>query len=244
MARPEERRFSRRRWARRLAAWRTTLALAAVAVVVGVTVWVVGWSQVLAVEGVEVTGADEVLSADGVRAAADVEAGQPLARVDLDRIEARVEALAAVRDADVSRQWPHEVRIEVTEREAVALVRIGDSVRGMDTEGVAFRTYEGRPPDLPRVDTSASVATEALREAAAVVTAMPVGLSEQVESVSVESVDAISLILRDGRTVRWGSAEASGQKAAVLASLLRRDALAFDVSVPGDPTSCADPGCV
>ena len=51
-------------------------------------------------------------------------------------------------------------------------------------------------------------------------------------------MDRISLVLRDGRVVVWGSAEQSEDKAAVLAALLRaRDAQRYDVSVPGQPVT-------
>lgn len=239
----DHRRFARRRWARRLAGWRTVLALVLVTALVGTGVWLVGWSDVLSVKGVEVAGAAETVTAADVRRAAAVEEGEPLARVDLDAIRSRVESLAAVRSADVSREWPDAVRVSVTERQAVALVEIGGVVRGMDVDGVAFRRYSGDPPSMPRVETDSSVTAEALREAARVVVAMPADLAGRVEAVRVDSVDAITLSLRDGRTVRWGSAESSEQKSSVLAVLLREDALAYDVSVPSDPTYCNDPAC-
>jgi cell division protein FtsQ len=241
--RDERRRFTRRRWARRLRGWRAALAATLALVLVGAGVWLVGWSDVLDVEGVEVAGATDTVTPDQVRRAAAVEEGEPLARVDLDAIRSRVESLAAVREADVSREWPDAVRVSVVEREAVALVEIGGVVRGMDVDGVAFRRYEGEVPPMPRVETDSSVTAEALREAARVVVAMPAGLAERVEAVRVDSVDAITLSLRDGRTVRWGSAESSEQKSSVLAVMLRQEALTYDVSVPSDPTYCTDPAC-
>ena len=51
------------------------------------------------------------------------------------------------------------------------------------------------------------------------------------------TVDQISLVLRDGRTVEWGSAEQSELKAEVLVPLLKRPAQRYDVSVPGQPTT-------
>jgi cell division protein FtsQ len=57
----------------------------------------------------------------------------------------------------------------------------------------------------------------------------------------VQTVDQISLVLRDGRTVVWGSADESGLKAKVLAVLLRQRAQTYDVSVPGQPTTAGTP---
>ena len=54
----------------------------------------------------------------------------------------------------------------------------------------------------------------------------------------MKSLDAIDLRLRDGRTVVWGSAAESADKAEVLDALLKRPhAQRYNVSVPGQPTT-------
>jgi cell division protein FtsQ len=231
------RRFARRQWARRWLAWKPVVAVVLLlALVVGV-LWLVYFSSFLSVKGVDVEGVQQ-LSATQVRAAAAVPEGQALARVDLDRIRTRVEALAAVRSADVSREWPDQVRIDVEERTPVAVVEIAGKLRGMDEDGVVFRDYAQAPPALPRVVTGADTGSDALREAALVVGALPSDLAAKVDHVEVESVDAITLQLRDGRLVRWGSSADSDVKAEVLARLLVAvHVQTYDVSVPGTPTA-------
>jgi cell division protein FtsQ len=229
-------RFARRQWARRWLAWRYVVAAVLVLLLVVGGAWLVFFSSVLAVKGVPVLGT-RALEPSEVRAAAAVPSGEPLARVDLDAVRARVEALAMVRSADVTRQWPDEVLIEVEERVAVAVVDIGGQVRGMDADGVVFRSYRKAPPGLPRVQTASGTRSDALREAASVVAALPDDLAGRVDHVEVETVDRITLVLRDGRTVMWGSGDESEEKAAVLARLLRQEARSYDVSVPGQPTT-------
>lgn len=230
------RRFARRQWARRWLSWRPVLAvLLVIALVVGGT-WLVFFSSVLAVQVVEVEGARTLGEAE-VRAVAGVPDGEPLARVDLDAIEARVEALAVVRSAEVTRLWPDGVRISLEERVAIAVVEIGGRIRGMDADGVVFRDYAKAPPALPRVRTAAETGNDALQEAAQVVAALPADISSRVDYVSVATIDQIELVLRDGRTVTWGSAEDSDQKAAVLVRLLEQPAQHYDVSVPGNATT-------
>lgn len=234
------RRFARRQWARRWLVWRYVVAAVLLVALVGGGIWAVYGSSLLAVEGVEVTGT-QTLDADHVRAVAAVPTGEPLARVDLAGIERRVEALAVVKSADVSREWPHQIRIAIQERVAIAVVEIGGQLRGMDASGVVFRDYHQAPPGLPRVVTSAATPPDALREAARVVSALPEDVSTIVDHVEVQTVDEISLVLRDGRTVRWGSAEQSAEKAEVLAALLeaRPHVAVYDVSVPANPTTSA-----
>ena len=231
------RRFARRQWARRWLAWKYVVALFLVVAAAAAGAWAVYFSSLLAVQGVTVTGATTVGAAQ-IRSAAAVPTGEPLAGLDLDQIRARVEALAVVRSADVTRQWPDQVLIRVQEREAVAVVEIGGRLRGMDADGVVFRDYRQAPPGLPHVRTSTDTRSEALREAARVVSALPADLAERVDHVEVESVDQISLVLGDGRKVMWGSAEQSDQKAEVIAALLvAKRAQEYDVSVPEQPTT-------
>ncbi len=213
------------------------MALLVVVALVAAGVWAVYFSSLLAVQGVEVTGATTAGTAR-IRAAASVPAGEPLARLDLDQIRARVESLAVVRSADVTRQWPDQVMIRVQEREVVAVVEIGDRLRGMDADGVVFRDYRQAPPGLPHVRTSAETRSDALQEAARVLSALPADLAQRVDHVEVETVDQITLVLRDGRKVVWGSAEESDQKAEVIGALLdAKKAQEYDVSVPGQPTT-------
>jgi cell division protein FtsQ len=229
-------RFARRQWARRWLAWRRVVALLLlIALMVG-AVWLFYFSDVLAVKQVEVHGTRSLASAE-VREVAAVPSGQPLARVDLDAIRARVEALAVVRVADVTRSWPDQVLIDVEERVAIAVVEIGGRTRGMDSEGVVFREYPKPPPGMPQVRTSTDTRSDALREAALVVEALPPEIDRRVDHVEVATIDQISLVLRDGKTVVWGSAEESDAKAEVLAGLLQQPAHTYDVSVPGQPTT-------
>lgn len=229
------RRFARRQWARRWLAWRGLLVMVGLVGVAAGAVWLVFFSGALTVKGVEVTGVS-VLGPAEVRRVAQVPVGDPLARVPLDAIEARVQGLAPVKDVDVTRSWPDVVRIAVLERQAVAVVQRDDRFRGVDDEGVMFRSYRSRPAGLPVVRISAGTRAEALAEAARVIDALPGDLASRVEHLEVETVDSISLQLRNGRRVFWGSAEESAAKAEVLAVLLRQKASVYDVSVPGQPT--------
>jgi cell division protein FtsQ len=151
-------------------------------------------------------------------------------------VQARVQALADVRSAEVTRTWPDTVTITVEERTPVAVVEIGGQLRGLDVEGVVFRAFRSPPEGLPRVQTPADTSRDALLEAAGVVSALPADLTRRLDHVEVATVDQISLALRDGRTVVWGSAEESEAKAEVLTALLEQPGSTYDVSVPGQPT--------
>lgn len=231
------RRFARRQWRRRWLVWRYVVALVLVIALLATGAYAVWFSSWLDVEEVEVSGALTV-SADDVRARAQIEDGTPLARVDLGRAESRLRSLAIVKEVDVSRQWPDTVLIEVVERVAIAVVEIGGRLRGMDADGVVFRTFQRVPPGLPKVQTDIGTSAEALREAALVISALPESLTLLVDYLQVTTVDEISLFLKDGRQVVWGSADDSETKAAVAIDLLGKvDDQVYDVSVPTQPTT-------
>jgi len=227
--------FARRQWRRRWLTWKYVVGVLLLLVVVVGGLWLVLFSQALAVKQVQVAGAEQ-LSADAVRAAAGDIEGEPLARLDLGGIENRIESVAEVRDAEVTRHWPDTIRIEIQERVAIAVVEIGDELRGLDAEGVVFDRFRHAPDDLPRVVTVVDARSDALREAAAVVDALPPDLARKVDHVEVATVDQISLVLRDERTVVWGSADESELKAEVLVPLLSRPGQTYDVTVPGQAT--------
>ena len=230
------RRFARRQWRRRWRVWRVVLVVLVLGGLVAGAVHAVYFSSWLAVSRVDVRG-EQALSAAEVTEAAAVPTGGPLATADLEAVRLRVSSLAQVREVEVTRSWPGTVVLDVVEREPVAAVAVGEKLRGLDQEGTVL-TEVGADSGLPRVETSREVGSDALAEAASVVGAMPDDLAAAVDHVEVETIDQITLELRRGGLVRWGSAEQSEQKAEVLAALLRQGgAEEYDVSVPGLPTT-------
>jgi cell division protein FtsQ len=228
--------FARRRWRQRLRRLRPLLYAVLLLALAGTGVWLVFFSSVVTVREVSVSG-NQTVSSVRVRAVAKAPIGRQLARVDLAAIQARIETIPAVESVSVSRSWPHTIAVEVVERTPVAVVERGAGLQAVDDEGVLFGSYVRQPDDLPLVRTAADVKSEALAEAARVVTSLRADIQARVESVDVASIDRITLKLTGGRTVMWGSAEDSQQKAAVLAVLLERRADEIDVSVPGRPTT-------
>jgi cell division protein FtsQ len=84
---------------------------------------------------------------------------------------------------------------------------------------------------------TADVGSAALAEAARVIAAMPAELAGRVDHVGVRGIDQVTLTMRSGDTVVWGSDAQSVLKARVLVRLLARPARVYDVSVPGQPVT-------
>ncbi|MCW2739044.1 FtsQ-type POTRA domain-containing protein [Nocardioides sp.] len=235
-SRRTRRRFARRQWARRWLSLRYVLVVVALVALVATSIWLVFFSATLQVKKVEVVG-NKLLSDARVREVADVPLGDQLALVDLARADARVGSLAEVKSVDVTRAWPDGVRIVVVERTAVAVVELAGRIRGLDADGVVFRDYKTVPRGMPRIRPGGAAGTDALKEAATVVSALPKDLAARVDHVEVATVDQITLVMRDQRQVLWGSAEQSELKAEVIDRMLAAvRAQVYDVSVPGNPT--------
>ena len=166
------RRFARRQWARRWLSLRYLVAFILVVVTIGAGIWLFFFSSVLQVKSVTVTGLS-YLSASEVRRVGDVPLGESLVLVDLERVSRRVGSMPEVKSTDVTRSWPNSVEINVTERTAVAVVELGGGIRGLDAEGVVFRDFKKAPAGLPRVRATTQTDSDALREAATVVAALP-----------------------------------------------------------------------
>jgi cell division protein FtsQ len=230
------RRFARRQWLRRWLVWRYVIASVLLVALVAGAIWLVFISSFLTVQQVTVQGESQ-LSQQQILAAARVPDGAHLAQLDLGAIRSRIGALALVRRVDVSRDWPHGVLIKVTERTPVAVVEIGGSFHAMDADGVIFRDYAHPPVGMPRVVSTVDTGSAALAEAARVIASLPSGLAARVDHVAVAGVDQVSLMMRGGAVVVWGSDAQSALKAEVLVHLLSQPGHTYDVSVPGQPVT-------
>lgn len=228
--------FARRQRSRRLLSWRRIALALAFVLLIGLGVYALYFSSWLRADGVELTGND-LLTEKAVLATAEVPTGGPLVQVDLEAIEKRIRSLATVKSVDVSRKWPHQVRIEIVEQVPIAVLDRGTRKQALAADGTPFPVPARALKGLPRVKVGASANRDALQEGAAVVAALDPDVAALVEYAEVRTVDEIQLHLRDGRLVRWGSADQSADKAAVLLELLSRKARFYDVSVPGSPTT-------
>lgn len=227
-------RFGRRQWRRRVRRARPWLIGLAVFIAVVFGAWVVLFSSWLGLRTVDVLGAPEI-TATQVSDAAHVAPGTPLARVNLDAVEARVEAIPAVASATVHRSWPHTIVVTVTARLPVAAIERDGQWWVMDKTGVLFRKTSGPDPVEPVVAVSGPPSTQTLTEIATVLGALPDSLLSTTRQVSAASPDSITLELKNGDVVMWGSAADSSQKVKVLDALMKHKATRYDVSIPSQP---------
>jgi cell division protein FtsQ len=118
-----------------------------------------------AVKDIVVTG-NARRSADDVASEAGIAKGANVFSLDLDRSRARLLSDPWMREASLSRRLPGTVIIQVTERDAAAIVALGDSYLA-SRDGEIFKRLEpGDPTDLPAVTGLTPDAVAQDREAA------------------------------------------------------------------------------
>jgi cell division protein FtsQ len=201
--------------------------------VLGGLTWLVYGTPVLGVHDVKVVGT-ELLTPLQVQQAADVPPDEPLARVDLDRVRARVRAIPAVERVVVRRSWPSTLVVEVVERTPVAAVPSGTKEFTLiDTSGVPYRQVDARPAGLPLMRLATpGPADQDTRSGLIVLGALSTELRQQLVAVSVAAPAQIKLELRKSRTVVWGDDTQSETKSQVATALLKRAGSEIDVSAP------------
>jgi cell division protein FtsQ len=221
-------RASRRSRVRR----RRGIALGAAAA--GLAAWWVGWASPVTVVEHVVVQAPRGISEESIRLASGISAQDHVPAVDAEAVRVAImSAIPAVADVRLARSLPKTIRLEVIAREPFAAVQQGTGFYLMDAEGVVYDKVKSAKR-LPVIRSSTDVGRQTART---VLVALPGDLRARVAKVSARTRDDVTLTLRGGATVRWGSPDGSELKARVLAGLAAVESRRYDVSAPLLPTT-------
>ncbi|MET0975255.1 MAG: FtsQ-type POTRA domain-containing protein [Leifsonia sp.] len=227
--RAEVRRFtvaSRRRRRNWLIAGGAVAAL--IAIVVGV-----GFSPIMALRVVQVDGASRVPSTDIVAALGD-QLGTPLALIDMDTVHERLSAFTLIQSYSTESHPPDTLVVRIIERDPIGAVKTAAGYDLVDSAGVVIASSADRPAGFPALTTPSPTALAAAGE---VVRSLPADVRAQLDTVTAETRDDVTLQLATGTRVVWGSSDDSALKAVVFARLLAAapGASLYDVSSPSSP---------
>jgi len=233
---------------------RATLVLAVLAL--GVAAVAATRSPLLDVDRVTVAGTAHT-SERAVLRAAGIEHGDAMTGVDPGAAARRVEELAWVDRARVTRDWPSTVHIQVTERSATAVVQVTEARAALiDASGRVLSIEPSAPAAEPAADDAPLVLTgiggrvaegERLsgeaRDALEVATALRERLPGVVASVSTD----LDAALVEGGSIRFGSTERLEAKVTAAKTVLSDVDMScletLDVRVPGSPALTRDQRC-
>ena len=214
--------------------------------------YLLGWSSLLSVSQVSVSGSSAVnlvlseLSQNGI----EPKIGDQLARVDVRSIKRTINKLDWISDSDVSRNWfDKKLSIVVQERVAIAKTISAQNLSlNFDSKGFIFTPTSPKQlvaqSALPSV-TSQSPSNGDLTSIAALLEQIPADLRYLLSDLESISITKSSFILMDTRhnsstlRINWGGATDIGQKSKVLAALLKlpenKGIKQVDLSQPDSP---------
>jgi cell division protein FtsQ len=204
-------------------------------------------SSLVAVTDVEVAG---VSSGDRERIVGELTRlaeQQTTLHVDPGRIERAAAAFPTIKAVSVDANFPHGMRIEVTERPPALVVeadgrRIAAAADGTLLTGVAVPD-DGQLPVLETggLNPSARALEGELLEQALIAGATPAPLKPLVHAVDFDRDHGVEVTLRGDIPVRFGSGARAAEKWAAAAAVLaspKVDALTYlDVGVPERPVA-------
>ncbi|MFC7402160.1 cell division protein FtsQ/DivIB [Citricoccus sp. GCM10030269] len=219
---------------------------AGVVVLLGILGAVLYFSPLLAVQTVTVTGTDLVSQQRALERLQPL-VGMPLPQVGERAVEDLLSDEPAVREAIVHAEPPSSLSVEIVEYEPVAAVPDGDRRVLYSADGKALaevpadRAAEYQLPSVASVEDVRD--PQVFDVITSVLGTLPESIRTQMESASAQTVDSVTLKLKDGRTVLWGNADQGPRKAQVLEALLgipendQAPVSEFDVSTPDRPVT-------
>ena len=231
--REEIRRFTRRTRHRRLS-W--IVAIGTVLALLG-TVAIAVYSPLLALTKIEVSGASSLDPAT-IHDAVDGQLGTPLALLDSDRLSEELAEFTLIQSYVTEIVPPHTLIIRITERIPVGTIATASGFSVVDPAGVVIGKTELRPPGVPTIELAGGdTDSEVFDAVVEVLLALPASLLAQVDRVTAETKDDITLVFAGvGQRVVWGSVERSELKARVLATMMAGQSanaqIEYDVSAP------------
>jgi cell division protein FtsQ len=213
--------------------------IAVVGIVVALLGYLFGWSSFLEVRTISVTGIENArtLTEKKVIRASGVRVGDKLARINSGTVARALRELPEVAKVAVNRKPLHAVEIAITARSIDLAIGNGKgSFLLADATGTTFATVKRAPKGVPVVTGDIRY----LRDGMEIYEALPKKLRTRVEKIALPSRGSITLTLRGGLSILWGSTAEESAKLTVLKALLaapeNKRARFIDIATPLTPT--------
>lgn len=201
-----------------------------------VSVVVLTLSPLLAFREVRVEGGERVTSVAVAEALSGLY-GEPLARVDDERVQRALAPLTLIQAFETRIEPPRTLVVTIIERKPLGAVVGAQAFEVVDAAGVVLWEEPGLPAGLPRILVAADQSSPSFSAISRVLLALPDELLIEVEGITATTLDDVRFTIRgSSHEVVWGSSERSREKARVLrASLIALgggDKKVIDVTTP------------
>jgi cell division septal protein FtsQ len=200
-----------------------SLPLVMVVVIVSALAYLLGWSSILSVKSVEISGAPTAAIQVEIEKKSQIKIGQQLARVNPQSVARKIEKSPWIKEAAISRDWLSGlVRIEVSPRQPLAFFN-SDQIPGqtIDEEGQLFTLPGYTNPDLALISAKSP---ESALKANELFTQLPENFRAQITSMTATSSNTFTLnSIIGGRElrIRWGDSQDIAVKISVINELLK-----------------------
>jgi len=220
---------------------KTARVIFAFILIFGAGSYLLGWSPLISVRSVEITGVPTKESQLAVSRSLDIKTGDQLARVDPRALSNRLRSFDWIENSQISRNWiSGKVSISITTREPIALYsEPGKPQVVLDSSGNTFATPAVIPDGLPKVSAKA---VDGGLAAIKVFTALPKSFSKNIDRMSAARTNNFLIYGKfEGQDLRiiWGDGEDTDLKVQVIEALLKREEnmnlRMIDVSAPHAP---------
>lgn len=198
-----------------------------------------GWSSLLEVRTIKVIGIEgsKTLTEKKVIKKSGITVGSKLARVNSGTVARALRQYPEIAKVEINRRPLHTVEIALQLRDIDLAIATGKGKYALgDSSGVTFVEVARPPRGIPVITGD----TRYLHDAMIIYQALPTKIRKRVEQIALPSRASITLSLRGGLSILWGSAEEQDAKLTVLAALLaapeNKRARFIDIATPLTPT--------
>ena len=232
--------------------YKRAFVVSIVILLVGVIAYILGWSTLLTVKQIEITGTSSqaVISNQISSKEITLTPGMKLARVDIRGINRSLSEMKWLDTYSIKRSWiSRDISIAVIEKTAVAKAKGANSqLLYFDKNGEIFKPISAKQialqSSLPLVISDKNEEAD-LAEVALLLAMLPDGFNELLAGLDGISIGKSGFIVMksaiNGKSVRinWGRADHVAQKIKVLQALVKlpenKAASNFDLSLPTSP---------
>ena len=208
-------------------------------ILVAVLGYLFGWSSLFDIRSIEVSGLNgsKTLTAKKIIRKSGIDIGDKLARINAGDVARALSVYPEVAGVEINRKPFHtvELAIELREVDVAFATRQGKFLLG-DKNGVTFIEVARAPQGVPVIAGDRRFISDAMQ----IYDALPKKIRQRVARIDLPSKASITLELRGGLKILWGSVGDQEAKLTVLDALLaapeNKRARFVDIATPLTPT--------
>ncbi len=213
--------------------------------VLAVLLWLYS-SDLFRIKEVEIVG-NVHISDTQIEKSAAIDSNESLVRLPIREIEDRLLKNNWIKNVEISRKFPDTLKVQITERKAIALIPVEDGNAVVDSEGLVLEKILDinrvslvliRDLDVRKARVGQKIHSKSFSNAILCLSHLDGGLKDSLSIVSAPSVDKLSLYTKKGVEIIYGKAENFEKKNYIINKILSKDGeevIFIDIRVVSNP---------